>query len=148
MATRATIVLQIPTDKVGKTYLYPEGGKNHPTVTIPEGSKYVEVYHHWDGYPDWLGEKLINPDNGFNNFDTIMTRLIACGSMSCIGIPYHAKRGEDWENVKPVFTPDIPEVSEIYQYLFNTDENKWYVRSYETVFRLVPDVIDENEEEE
>lgn len=136
MATRSTIMVAIPQEKRGKTYKFIKDTNaekrlpyDTPEVTIPEDANFVEVYHHWDGYPTGLGAEIYE---GFldKDFDYVMEHLIAGGDMSSTGIPYHAWRDEDWEYCKPKFSDKMFVVSEEYQY-FRNEEGKWFVRGCE-----------------
>ena len=58
----------------------------------------VSVYHHWDGYPEWLGKQL---EEHYNSYQ-LASELIDGGDMSvCLndeGEPspqYYSQRGED-----------------------------------------------------
>ena len=58
----------------------------------------LSVYHHWDGYPEWLGKKL---EEHYNSYE-LASQLIDGGDMSvCLtdeGEPspqYYSQRGED-----------------------------------------------------
>ena len=48
----------------------------------------VSVYHHWDGYPEWLGKKLVEKYD--NKFD--IGYLISGGDISCID------SDKDWDH--------------------------------------------------
>ena len=133
MATRSTIMVAIPQEKRGKTYKFiksPNAEKNlpydTPEVTIPEDANFVEVYHHWDGYPERLGADIYEGFLG-KDFDYVMEHLIAGGDMSLTGVPYHAWRDDDWEYCEPQFSDKMFEESEEYQY-FRNEEGKWFVR--------------------
>lgn len=144
MSTNSTIVVEIPKDKRGKAYQFEQGNNKYstPQVVIPENAKYVSVYHHFDGYPYRLGADLINPENGYLDFDNIMSEIVSGGDMSVIGRPYHAWRNDDWKWVKPDFSEELPNISEEYQYLF-TDKGEWLVRGKYGIkeFISIPTVI-------
>ena len=66
-------------------------------LELSDGS-ILSVYHHWDGYPEWLGTKL---QEHYNTPESV-TELIDGGDMSvCLdddGNPnpiYYSQRGED-----------------------------------------------------
>lgn len=121
MSTCATIVIEIPKNKKGKTYEFGLNDKfefSTPNTVIPQDANYVSVYHHFDG--DILGKTLLE----YNDFDTIMSELICGGDMSFIGRPYHGWRNEDWKYVQPKFTEAKPEPFIYYTYYFNLDK-KW-----------------------
>lgn len=133
MATRSTIMVAIPQEKRGKTYKFIKDTNaeeslpyDTPEVTIPEDANFVEVYHHWDGYPAGLGaeiyEEFLDKD-----FDYVMEHLIAGGDMSSTGVPYHAWRNDDWDGTKPIFSANMIKQSEEYQY-FRDEKGEWFVR--------------------
>lgn len=137
MATRATIVLEIPEDRIGKEYTFTDGNMfkySTPTTTIPEGAKYVSIYNHLDSRVDSLGKDLVMFGGGF---DRLMSRIICGGNCSYIGSPYKGNRDENWEYAKPKFYYELPEVTESYEYVYKTDD-KWYVRaSYDTNYETL-----------
>ena len=66
------------------------------------------VYHHWDGYPEWLGVTL----REHYNTDEKVATLIDGGNMSCCW----STTGEDGEEVEPHVEyyggeDDAPEIS-------------------------------------
>lgn len=133
MSTRSTIVLQIPTDRNGKTYKYKGGGEHAtPDTTIPSDAKYVEVYCHFDGYVEGVGKKL--KDDYSKGFDDAMERLVCGGDMSSPGNPYHAVRGDEWERCCPMFYGSLPECSEEYEYIMGLD-GVWRVSELEEMFK-------------
>ena len=101
----------------------------------------VSVYHHWDGYPEWLGRVLVE------HFPTEekVRELIDGGDMSCCWSDsdwqlekieerplYYSERGED---CPPELHKDTKEFLAFqkdgeYAYLFSTDD-VWYAWSTE-----------------
>ena len=85
----------------------------------------VSVYHHWDGYPEWLGRIL----NTHYNTRAKAAELIDGGDMSVAWNDdhqpeYYSARGED---CPPRLDVDIlgylhPDNSEEYAYLFRNGE--------------------------
>ncbi len=131
MATRSTIMVAIPKEFRGKTFHYVPKEETHfefetPEVTIPEDAKFVEVYHHWDGYVEGLGRELIVDFNG-KGFEYVMEHLIAGGDLSTTYCPYHAWRDEEWDSVAPNFSDREFKISEEYQY-FMDENGKWFFR--------------------
>lgn len=104
-----------------------------PTITLD--NDYISVYCHWDGYiKGGVGESLFKYHT---EYDKILNMLLF-GYLSFITYdeirPYYAWRGEKeepWEYVKPNLTNDT-KLSESYDYLFDYQTNKWYVRCKET----------------
>jgi hypothetical protein len=93
-------------------------------IELKDGS-ILSAYHHWDGYPEWLGRIL---NTHYNSFDQA-SELIDGGDMStCWGEDkepeYYSARGED---CPPRLDGDMceyfdPDNNEEYAYLFRDDE--------------------------
>ena len=114
MATRSRIGIQLKDDSV------------------------LSVYHHWDGYPEWLGRIL----NTHYNTRQKVAELIDGGDMSCAwtddhfrteegvekkseyGPQYYSERGEDCPPRHDASLVDylLPDNSEEYAYLFRNGE--------------------------
>ena len=93
----------------------------------------LSVYHHWDGYPEWLGRIL----NTHYNSKELATELIDGGDMSSAwtnagfnnetveqGPLYYSERGQD---CPPRLDADLcefllPDNSEEYAYVFRSGE--------------------------
>ena len=117
MATRARIGIQLNNDSV------------------------ISVYHHWDGYPEWLGRILKTHYNSYEQ----ASELIDGGDMSCAwtkmrltkdgateveeyGAEYYSARGED---CPPCYDETLEEYlseGEEYAYLFRNGEWVCYDR--------------------
>ena len=54
-----------------------------------EDGSILSVYHHWDGYPEWLGVTL----NKYYNTRESIAELIDGGNMSC------CYTDSDWQHV-------------------------------------------------
>ena len=93
----------------------------------------LSVYHHCDGYPEWLGVKL---RKNYTIKEKI-SDLLNGGDISCIEsdqdwnrekvnihVKYYNERGEDTEPRLDLSLADYLNNGEEYAYLF-TDENKW-----------------------
>ncbi len=102
------------------------------------------VYCHWDGYPDGVGQDLLN--QGFCTTAQV-ERFIDEGSRSTVDESYYEKYGESrgeklekpdvHKSVDDYYSSDIEE----YGYLF-TQEGEWHVKSaYGTMNDLVENVI-------
>ena len=92
----------------------------------------LSVYHHWDGYPQWLGVTL---KEKFNTYDKI-AELLDGGDVSCIDsdtdlsleqvynhVQYYNDRGEKTEPRLDLTDQDFFDNNEEYAYIF--DENGW-----------------------
>lgn len=73
------------------------GTRSRIGLELSDGSV-LSAYHHWDGYPEWLGRKL---EEHYNTLESV-SELIDGGDMSvCLdddGNPnpqYYSQRGED-----------------------------------------------------
>lgn len=137
MATRATIVLKIRDNDIGKSI------KIDPSIITNEKDKintynkkcnpisldapYIEIYSHWDGYPDGLGKELYC---NFRDYDKVLN-LILGGDVSFINnneVGHYCIMNDDesFEENKPKVYKDCPPVEEDYEYLF--ENGIWYVR--------------------
>ena len=69
-------------------------------ILLPDDS-ILSVYHHWDGYPEWLGVTL---EEHFNTYEKA-SELIDGGNMGCCysDNEYNAETGE-YETTEPTTT--------------------------------------------
>jgi len=88
----------------------------------------LSVYHHWDGYPEWLGVTL---KEKFNTYEKI-AELIDGGDISCCDaqvdwlenhVQYYNDRGENTEPRLDTTVEDYLANGEEYAYLF--ENNQW-----------------------
>ena len=92
----------------------------------------LSVYHHWDGYPEWLGVTL---QRKFDTYDLI-AELLDGGDVSCIDsttdwnlekvenhVQYYNDRGEKTEPRLDTTVEDYLDNGEEYAYLF--ENNQW-----------------------
>ena len=106
MATRSRIALQLTDDS------------------------FLSVYHHWDGYPEWLGVTL---NKKFNTRDKV-AELIDGGDMSSCDsdtdwdlkdcqshVQYYNDRGEKTEPRLDLSFEDYVEKNEEYGYVYTLD---------------------------
>ena len=82
------------------------------------------VYHHWDGYPEWLGVTL----REHYNTDEKVATLIDGGNMSCCW----STTGEDGEEVEPHVEyyggeDEAPEISKSLSEMVEIDMGEEYV---------------------
>ena len=115
----------------------------------------LSVYHHWDGYPQWLGVTLREK---FNTYDKI-AELLDGGDVSCIDsdtdwrlekvdnhVQYYNDRGEKTEPRLDTCVEDYlgnPANDAEYVYLF--ENNEWIC--YKTPYQGEPHVVNIPEKE-
>lgn len=139
MATRSTISLKVKKEDIGKTFHFDKNKLPYNLTCENEfidevgdvkiEKDYLTIYHHWDGYPDGVGETLVKK---FNDYDTILNLLCGGDASSINGetiVQYCAWRGEEWDDVKPTQSDTEPSVTEEYAYLFK--DEKWFFKGYE-----------------
>jgi hypothetical protein len=135
MATRSNICLVLNKEDIGKVVKFDE-------TKLPKGvscynefldkveevtleKPVLEIYHHWDGYPDGVGKTLLKQ---YNDYNTILNLLLGGDASSINGdsvCQYCAWVGEDWESVKPEQL-DNPVLNE--KYLYKFENGVWYFR--------------------
>ena len=112
----------------------------------------LSVYHHWDGYPEWLGRILKTHYNG----KSLASELIDGGDMSSCwtdsrwddsadgsyGPQYYSQRGQDCH---PRLDADLaeyllPGIGEEYHYLFRNGE--WVCYNMHEYANKLPEVIE------
>ena len=101
----------------------------------------LSVYHHWDGYPSWLGRIL----NTHYNTKTKVAQLIDGGDMSAAWgdenrAEYYSERGED---CPPRYDNNIEEFfsnGEEYAYIFRN--NEWVAYDMHEFDDQQPEVVD------
>ena len=96
------------------------------------GDAILSVYHHWDGYPQWLGVHLVK------NYTTKeqVAELLDGGDISCIysdsdwnlekcepHVQYYNDRGENTEPRLDLNEQDYFDDNEEYAYIF--DDGEW-----------------------
>ena len=101
----------------------------------------LSVYHHWDGYPQWLGVHLVK------NYTTKaqVAELLDGGDISCIDsdtdwslekvdnhVQYYNDRGEKTEPRLDLSIEDYLDNGEEYAYLFEDNEWVCYDLHYDT----------------
>ncbi len=114
----------------------------------------LSVYHHWDGYPEWLGRILKTHYNTRQK----SAELIDGGDMSSCwtedrwnsetkvqeyGPQYYSQRGDD---CPPRLDADLcefllPDNSEEYAYIF-TQKNKWICYNLNKFENKLPEIVE------
>jgi len=100
----------------------------------------LSVYHHWDGYPEWLGVTL---KEKFNTYEKI-AELIDGGDISCcdsdsdwnlqkvdLHVQYYNDRGENTEPRLDTTVEDYLSKGEEFAYLFENNEWVCYKLPYQ-----------------
>lgn len=134
MSTRSYICIKLRGEDKGKT-LRCDVSKICPSYDeskfgdVELNGNYARVYSHFDGYPDGVGQVLV--DN-FNDYESALN-LILGGGMSYPGVgtnwqPYVIRKGEPWDWNRPLITDEMPEAEEDYLYIFNL--GRWWVKKY------------------
>lgn len=135
MATRSNICLVLNKEDIGKVMKFDES-KLPKDVTCDDDfldmveevrleKPILEIYHHWDGYPEGLGKTLLKQ---YNDYNTILNLLLGGDASSIDGdnvCQYCAWRGEDWKSVKPKQL-DKPTLNE--EYLYKFEDGVWYFK--------------------
>ena len=96
------------------------------------GDAILSVYHHWDGYPQWLGVTLVEK---YTTKEQV-AELLDGGDISCIDsdtncdrqecephVQYYNDRGEKTEPRLDLNEDDFFDNNEEYSYIF--DDGKW-----------------------
>lgn len=152
MSTRSKIAIVVKDGDLGRTFnANPE--LLHAMLCVTENPnpeaelhstkvehKVLSIYHHWDGYPDGVGNTLLSH---YNSYDKVLN-LMLFGDASTINdeksiVFYNSWRGEKrepWESVKPNQLDDIPSLvrtfnssDQEYLYIYIPDNEgnyNWY----------------------
>ena len=101
----------------------------------------LSVYHHWDGYPEWLGVTL---QRKFDTYD-LVAEVLDGGDVSCIDsdtnwslekceshVQYYNDRGEKTEPRLDTCVEDYLANGEEYAYLFENNQWVCYDLHYDT----------------
>ena len=129
MSTRSNIAVVVKSEDLGKTMKFdvnkvPRGkmalGVNEMgEVTIEK--PVLEIYHHWDGYPDGVGKTLINE---FNDYDKALN-LVLGGDVSTINgleMRFYCEM-DGWDECK-TSQYDVPTLYE--EYIYKFEDGVWY----------------------
>ena len=92
----------------------------------PNGSPVLQIYCHWDGDPEGVGEAL---QSGYNTYEQALA-LILGGDLSSLdssySCPYSLGKGEDADCCAPNVLQKA-ELNEEYLYVFDYKTNQWFV---------------------
>lgn len=114
MSTRSNIAIKLKDKDINKVFMNYTNG--HEYEFKPQ-KKYLQIYCHWDGYPEGVGENL---RQNFSTYEEALN-LILEGDCSTPGEPY-TSRGEHYSDLMPR-EMDYPELEEEFLYIFEDD--KW-----------------------
>ena len=110
----------------------------------PNGNPVLQIYCHWDGYPEGVGEAL---QSGYNSYEEALA-LILGGDLSFLepsySYPYSLGEGEDADRCAPTVLQKA-ELNEKYLYVFDYKTNQWFVQDAysedEDGFKPLADVL-------
>ena len=92
-------------------------------LQLSDGS-ILSAYHHWDGYPEWLGVKLVEHYNTYEKVSELidggdMSSCLSGGDNETPAPEYYSQRGEDtpprYDNNVEEFFSDGEEFSYIFR---------------------------------
>jgi hypothetical protein len=135
MSTRSNICLVLNKEDIGKVMKFDEA-KLPKDVTCDDEfldmveevrleKPILEIFHHWDGYPECLGKTLLKQ---YNDYNTILNLLLGGDAISINGdnvCQYRAATGEDWKSAKPKQF-DKPLLN--WNYLYKFENGVWYFK--------------------
>lgn len=128
MSTRSNIAIKLKEEDRHRDFIAPDN-----SVFNPGGKAYLQIYCHFDGYPDGVGQDLL--DAKFTYEDAL--NFIMLGDHSTVKEAY-IFRGESWQQDKPDCM-DKPQCHQEYLYCFMDDD--WYVETSKGQ-KLVSEVLD------
>ena len=107
----------------------------------PKGNAVLQIYCHWDGYPEGVGEAL---QNGYNTYENALV-LILGGDLSSLdqshSCPYSLGKNADASRCAPTVLQKA-ELNEEYLYVFDYKTNQWFVQEYgSSDYKLLADVL-------
>ena len=110
----------------------PEDLKNIFPNCEPNGNPVLQIYCHWDGYPEGVGEAL---HRGYRTYEEALA-LVLGGDLSCLkesySCPYSIEEGEDAARCAPIVLQKA-KLAEQYLYVFDYKTDAWYVQDQESV---------------
>ena len=92
----------------------------------PNGAEALRIYHHWDGYPDGVGQTLVSL---YNSYEKALNLVLGgdCSTINEAYNPYALRKSEEWKYIKPESISERVSLAEEYDYMFKDGE--WYVRA-------------------
>ena len=154
MSTNATIVLKLRREDIGhfkkcdvqKCNISTErifgslpnmGFIRDKVKNVKLSKPYIKIYHHWDGFPNTLGEWL---KEHYRSYQDVLNLMLVgdCSSIIDGVIPYIGFDDDrEWAENKPELLDEIPKCWYNYQYLAvidpdNPEKVKWYWRDNKT----------------
>lgn len=155
MATRSNICIRLNEEDKNKDLLFNidkldvkfDYNKDNLSKikSINTDKNFLQIYHHWDGYPEGLGKFLIE---GYNEYDKVLNLILGgdCSTIDPNNFEPYWLRNEDWEYIKPT-AENVPELNEEYIYSFEND--KWYFKGkYElNEWQELKEYLENNKEE-
>lgn len=138
MSTNATVILKLRKEDKGKEVKFdpnklPKGIKDElwsqaekdvdKTQPITIKGKYLSIYCHWDGYPDFLQKVL---EEHYTTYEEVLN-LMAGGDCSAITsdcvIRYAKRDREHWSDIEAAQDNTIKGIyKQIYSYIFKEGE--------------------------
>ena len=108
----------------------------------PKGNPVLQIYCHWDGYPDGVGASL---QSSYNSYEEALA-LILGGDLSSLyyshSFPYSLGQGEDANRCAPTVLQKA-ELNEDYLYVFDYKSNQWFVQVYgSSQFKSLSEVLE------
>lgn len=108
----------------------------------PKGNPVLQIYCHWDGYPDGVGASL---QSSYNSYEEALA-LILGGDLSSLhdehSCPYSLGQDEDANRCAPTVLQKA-ELNEEYLYVFDYKANQWFVQEYgSTQFKSLTEALE------
>lgn len=108
----------------------------------PNGNAVLQIYCHWDGYPEGVGKML---HRKYDTYEKALA-LILGGDLSGIyeshSYPYSLGDGESPTDCAPRVLPEA-KVNEEYLYVFDYENGQWFVQECgSTLLKPLSDVLE------
>ena len=128
MSASSNIAIKLKEEDRNRDFIAPDN-----SVFNPGGKAYLQIYCHFDGYPDGVGQDLLEANFTYKE----ALNFIMLGDHSTVKEAY-IYRGESWQQDKPDCM-DEPQCHQEYLYCFMDDD--WYVETSKG-WKLVSEVLD------